>query len=67
MKTQTAIDHYDGSVAKLAAALDISKAAIYQWGPDVPHLRACQIHVLTGGAVPMESGASDVGRSEEAA
>lgn len=60
MKTQAAIDHFDGSVAKLAEALRISRAAVYQWGDDVPPLRACQIHVLTGGAVAMDG--ADAGR-----
>ena len=58
MKTQDAIDHYDGSVAKLAEALDISRAAIYQWGDEVPALRAFQISMLTNGAVPMDGGAT---------
>lgn len=67
MKTQTAVDHFEGSVAKLAAALDISRAAIYQWGEDVPPMRAWQIHALTNGAVPMESTTALSGRDEAAA
>lgn len=42
MKTKDAINKF-GTVAKLARALDISVAAIYQWGEDVPPLRAYQI------------------------
>ena len=45
MKTQQAIDTF-GSIAKLARALGISTAAIYQWGEDVPPLRAYQIREI---------------------
>ncbi len=42
VKTKTAIDEF-GGVAELAEALDISPAAIYQWGERVPLLRQYQI------------------------
>lgn len=45
MKTKDALDAF-GSVRELAAALDISVPAIYQWGEDVPPLRAYQIRDL---------------------
>lgn len=35
MKRQTAIDAF-GSVAKLAAALTITRQAVYQWPDDLP-------------------------------
>jgi DNA-binding transcriptional regulator YdaS (Cro superfamily) len=42
MKTDDAI-HAFGSIKELAAALGITQPAIYQWGDDVPPLRAYQI------------------------
>ena len=45
MKTKDALDAF-GSVRELAAALGISVPAIYQWGEDVPPLRAYQIRDL---------------------
>lgn len=50
MKTQKAIDHF-GSVVKLAAALGISKTAVYLWKDDVPEGRAFQLEVMTNGAL----------------
>ena len=35
-----------GSVARLAAAIDVSVQAIYKWPDEVPHLRAYQIRAL---------------------
>ena len=45
MKTKDAIEQF-GSVAALAAALGLSVQAVYQWGEDVPQLRAYQIRDL---------------------
>lgn len=42
MKTTDAIKIF-GNAAKLAAALGIRRAAVSQWGDDVPPLRAYQI------------------------
>ena len=42
MQTSEAINKF-GSVANLAAALNISVQAVYQWGYKVPDLRAYQI------------------------
>jgi DNA-binding transcriptional regulator YdaS (Cro superfamily) len=42
MKTNDAIQAF-GSIKELAAALAITQPAIYQWGDDVPALRAYQI------------------------
>ena len=53
MLKASAIEHY-GSQTKLAAALNISRAAIGQWGALVPPLRAMQLHELTGGALRYE-------------
>lgn len=49
MKTEEALALYENSVAKLAHALRISTAAIYQWGEEVPPLRAYQIRELQAG------------------
>lgn len=47
MKTVDAIalfsDKPAEGIVKLATALNITRAAIYQWGEDVPALRAYQI------------------------
>ena len=45
MKTKDAIEQF-GSVAALAAALGLTVQAVYQWGEDVPQLRAYQIRDL---------------------
>lgn len=50
VKTKRAIEHY-GGVARLAEVLSISRAAIYQWGDEVPEGRAFQLELLTGGAL----------------
>lgn len=48
MKTENAINYF-GSASKLAKALGISRHAIYQWGDDVPELRALQLEKMTSG------------------
>ena len=49
MHTKQAIIHF-GGVAKLATALGLgSRQAIYAWGEFPPHLRQCQIELLTNG------------------
>ena len=48
MKKKDAIEHF-GGVAALADALEITPAAIYQWGEEVPFGRDYQIQVLTKG------------------
>ena len=45
MKTKDAIKAF-GSPKELAAALGITREAIYQWGDTVPELRAYQIREL---------------------
>jgi hypothetical protein len=50
IRTQHAIDHF-GSVAELAARLEITREAIYQWGEFVPEPRAYKLHVISGGAL----------------
>jgi len=42
VRTAETIDVF-GSVANVAAALEISPQAVYQWGDSVPPLRAYQI------------------------
>ncbi|MGY3851475.1 Cro/Cl family transcriptional regulator [Aeromonas sobria] len=48
MKKADAINYF-GSAAELAKKLNISEAAISQWGETIPKGRAYQIEVLTGG------------------
>lgn len=47
MKKSTAI-HLFGSIPELARLLGITPHAIYQWGEEVPPLRAFQIKELAG-------------------
>lgn len=41
--------NYFGSAAELARKLNISEAAVSQWGDTIPQGRAYQIEVVTGG------------------
>ncbi|WP_326937969.1 Cro/CI family transcriptional regulator [Aeromonas caviae] len=43
--------NYFGSAAELARKLNISEAAVSQWGDTIPQGRAYQIEVVTGGAL----------------
>lgn len=45
MKTEEAIQLF-GSVRALAEAIGVSEQAIYQWGENVPELRAYQIKAI---------------------
>lgn len=38
-----------GGVAQTAAALGISRSAVYQWGDEVPLISALHIERITGG------------------
>ncbi|MBL0679202.1 Cro/CI family transcriptional regulator [Aeromonas dhakensis] len=53
MKKTDAINYF-GSAAELAKKLNISEAAISQWGQNVPQGRAYQIEVLTSGKLKAE-------------
>lgn len=53
MKKKEAISYF-GTAAELAKKLNISEAAISQWGENVPKGRAYQIEVLTGGNLKAE-------------
>lgn len=48
MKKADAINYF-GSAAELARKLNISEAAVSQWGNTIPQGRAYQIEVVTGG------------------
>lgn len=48
MKTQQAIEHFDG-INKLAAVLNIKAPSIYDWGDEPPPLRQLQIEQITCG------------------
>lgn len=50
MLTKDAVAHFKGK-SKLAAVLDISPAAISQWGEVVPKARQYQLQVLSNGAL----------------
>lgn len=50
MKKDEAV-RYFGSATELARRLGISKAAVSQWGEDVPTPRDYQIEVITKGVI----------------
>lgn len=46
---QQVLDHFGGTHAALAKALNISRTAVTMWGGEIPPLRATQIEVVSGG------------------
>lgn len=54
MKTQDAISLF-GSIKALAKALGITQPAIYQWGENVPELRAFQIREIVATRDPQQT------------
>ena len=64
MRKTDVIQHF-GSAAKVAAALDISRAAVSQWPEDVPESSAYKIESVTGGALRVAP--DDAAPREEAA
>lgn len=54
VKKQDAINHF-GGVKPLADALGVWPAAIYKWGENVPELVAYKLHVITSGALKLDS------------
>lgn len=58
MKKSEAIKLF-GNEAGLAAALDISRSAVNQWGDDVPELRAYQIKEILAAKEASRDAVSD--------
>lgn len=58
MKKSEAIKLF-GNEAGLAAALDISRSAVNQWGDDVPDLRAYQIKEILAAKEASRDAVSD--------
>jgi DNA-binding transcriptional regulator YdaS (Cro superfamily) len=54
MKTADAIAHF-GTQHALAEALEVSQAAVAQWGDEVPPLRQLQLQALTLGKLKASS------------
>lgn len=54
MKKVDAIKYF-GSPTKVAKVLGIYPAAVYQWGEDVPRLRAFEIERITGGKLKADA------------
>jgi len=52
MKTQDAIRHF-GSAKALAEALGITVFAVYQWRDMVPRGREYELHLKSGGKLPL--------------
>lgn len=53
MTTSEASQHF-GSVIKMAKVLNISRAAVYQWGEYPPKLRQFELERITNGELKME-------------
>lgn len=54
MKTKDVIEHF-GDVKTLAARLNVTPQAIYQWGEIVPNGRDYQIQVITDGVLHVDT------------
>lgn len=49
--TKTEVLKHFGTPKKVANALGITVQAFYQWPETVPHGRACEIEIITDGAL----------------
>ena len=65
MRTNEAIAHF-GGVTKLANALGIGRAAVYQWGEFPPVDRQCHIEVVSGGALKADLGLTNQAANSDA-
>jgi DNA-binding transcriptional regulator YdaS (Cro superfamily) len=54
MLTKDVLDFFGGSRKKIADTLGIKRASVYQWGDQVPPLRAAQLHRITLGKLCFE-------------
>lgn len=54
MLTSDVLAYFDGSRAKLAEALGITRVASYQWGEYPPVLRQLQLQEITNGKLRVE-------------
>lgn len=65
MRTLDAIAHFREptdktgaeAICRLSDALGISRQAVYQWGEEVPELRALQLERMTHGRLQVETAA----------
>ena len=64
MRTEDAIKEFGNSVRELAEALGITREAIYQWGEEVPPLRAYEIRDILEGRRAPKLGADDTPQSQ---
>lgn len=62
MTKQDALDHFGGAT-KLAAALGVSRPAIYQWGETIPPLRQLQLQRITRGKLKADDAAMPAKRA----
>lgn len=53
MRKQTVVEHF-GSEAKVAEALEISRAAVWKWPDIVPEGSAYKLQVITNGALQVD-------------
>ena len=53
MNKQEVIDYF-GEVKIVAKLLDISSEAVYQWEERIPKGSACELHVITEGALKVD-------------
>jgi hypothetical protein len=66
MKTKQAIEYF-GGVARLAHALRIWPQSIYTWGEHPPIGKQYEIHVKSGGRLPVDDSRAQDGNDSEGA
>jgi len=66
MKKSDVIEYF-GSAAAIARAVGISRQAVHEWPDELPVPRACQIEILTGGALRAENVARPPEPAQESA
>ncbi|WP_315809433.1 Cro/CI family transcriptional regulator [Pseudomonas sp. C9-3] len=54
MNMTDAVGHFK-TKTKLAKALGISPSAVSMWGESIPHVRQCQIQVITKGRLKADA------------
>ena len=54
MLKSTALQHFGGSVTILARAINVTRAAIYQWPDVVPEGSAYKLQAVTGGELKVD-------------
>lgn len=67
MRTKDAIKEFGNNVRELAEALGITREAIYQWGENVPALRAYEIRDILAERCSQKLGAANTASQHQEA